>query len=96
MKRYVIGLDIGTTCTKALLVDETGAVVSQGSQGYRLISDGCRVEQRAEDWNTAAAAAVRAGGCAADGQVQAISLSTQGGSTVAVDREGRFLGNAWT
>lgn len=96
MKRYVIGLDIGTTCTKALLVDETGAVVSQGSQGYRLISDGCRVEQRAEDWNTAAAAAVRQAAAAADGQVQAISLSTQGGSTVAVDREGRFLGNAWT
>lgn len=97
MKEYVIGLDIGTTCTKALVVDESGQVVSQGEQGYRLISDGAKVEQRAEDWIEGAAAAIRKAVLTVDPHcVRAISLSTQGGSTVAVDREGNFLGNAWT
>lgn len=42
---YVMGLDIGTTCTKALLTDEKGQVTSVESSGYPLISSGCRIEQ---------------------------------------------------
>ena len=97
MKKCVIGLDVGTTCTKALVVDENGQVLSQGSQGYGLISDGKKIEQKAEDWVFAAKTAI----CAAvkdlqDCEVVAISLSTQGGSTVALDENGDFIGNAWT
>ena len=94
---YVIGLDIGTTCTKALLADENGRVAAVGSSGYPLISEGSHIEQRAEDWIDASVAAVRE---AARGiharEVAGISLSTQGGSTVAVDRDGNFIGNAVT
>ena len=32
MSRCVIGIDVGTTCTKALAVDAQGAVIGQGSQ----------------------------------------------------------------
>ena len=95
--KYVIGIDVGTTCTKALLVDEAGAVAGQGSEGYALISSGSCIEQQAQEWTRAVAAAVRQAVQGIDGaQVAAISFSTQGGSTVAVDADGRFLGNAWT
>lgn len=46
----VIGLDIGTTCTKALLADDRGQILGVGSSGYPLISNGNHIEQRAEDW----------------------------------------------
>ena len=97
MKRYVIGVDVGTTCTKAVLVDENGTVIGHGSKGYSLISDGLKIEQRAEDWIEATIIAVRNAvqgenpGC-----VAALSLSTQGATTVAVDENHHYLGNAWT
>lgn len=99
MKRCVIGLDIGTTCTKAIVIDESGNIIGQGSRGYDLIPlPNGGVEQKAEDWITASAAAIQAAvaDMASDYSVAAISCSTQGGSTVAVDRNGCFIGNAWT
>ena len=97
MSRCVIGIDVGTTCTKALAVDAQGAVIGQGSQGYDLISSGHCIEQRAQDWNAAVAAAVRQAVAGIDPHsVTALSFSTQGGSTVALDGDGNFLGNAWT
>lgn len=97
MKRCVIGIDIGTTCTKALVVDEQDAVIGQGSQGYELISNGVCIEQRAQDWNAATAAAVRQAVAGLDkSRIVALSCSTQGGSTVAVGRNGNFIGNCWT
>ena len=97
MSRFVIGIDVGTTCTKALVVDEQGTVIRQGSKGYDLISSGSCIEQRAQDWNAAVAAAVRQAVAGIDPNlVAAISFSTQGGSTVALDQNGQFLGNAWT
>ncbi|MBP3313848.1 MAG: Hsp70 family protein [Oscillospiraceae bacterium] len=97
MKRCVIGLDLGTTCCKALVVDELGNMIAQGSQGYPLISHGAEIEQKAEDWVSAASTAIRmALQDVKDAEVVAISLSTQGGSTVATDEKGDFIGNAWT
>ena len=97
MQQYVIGIDIGTTCTKAVVIDRKGQIAGQGSKGYALISAGAGVEQRAEDWILAAAEAVRQAVCHIDtSQIQGISCSTQGGSTVAVRKDGSFIGNAWT
>lgn len=94
---YVIGLDIGTTCTKALLADDKGNVLGVGSSGYPLISDGCRIEQRAEDWIKASVVAVREVLQGKDAsKVAGIALSTQGASTVAIDKDGNFIGNALT
>lgn len=56
---YVIGLDIGTTCTKALLADDKGNVLGVGSSGYPLISNGCEIEQRADDWIKASVLAIK-------------------------------------
>ncbi len=97
MKRYVLGLDIGTTCAKALIVDEGGLVVGAGSHGYGLISSGAVIEQDSADWIRAAATAVRTASKGLDADLIAgISMSTQGGSTVAIDKNGAPIGNALT
>lgn len=97
MKQYVIGLDIGTTCTKCVLIDYTGKIAGQGSHGYALYTDGDKVEQSAQDWIDAAAESIRQAVQGIDvSRVKAISCSTQGGSTVAVRKDGSFIGNAWT
>lgn len=97
MKQYVIGIDVGTTCTKVIVIDEKGKIAGQGSQGYSLLSAGDHCEQRAEDWIQAAQTAI----CQAITDIDkscicGISCSTQGGSTVAVRQDGSFIGNAWT
>lgn len=97
MTEYVIGLDIGTTCTKCVVVDRDGRIVGQGSRGYDLLSQGNCVEQRAQDWIDASAVAIRQATEHLDpSAIVAISCSTQGGSTVAIDSQGHFMGNAWT
>lgn len=97
MTEYVIGLDIGTTCTKCVVIDRDGKIVGQGSSGYELLSQGNCVEQSAQDWIDASALAIRqATEHLERSAIVAISCSTQGGSTVAIDSQGNFLGNAWT
>ncbi|HHT65295.1 MAG: xylulokinase [Caldicoprobacterales bacterium] len=94
---YVLGIDIGTTCTKAIVLSRNGEVVSTGSHGYRLITKDSHVEQRAEDWTEAAVQAVCQALKGVDGhQVEAISLSTQGASSVAMDKDWNTVGNALT
>lgn len=97
MKKYVIGIDVGTTCTKVVVIDQLGNIAGQGSSGYRLISCDDRIEQNAQDWIEAVCAGIRQATNEIDKtRICGISCSTQGGSTVAVDKDGSFLGNAWT
>ncbi|MGI6161206.1 MAG: xylulokinase [Christensenellales bacterium] len=92
-----LGLDIGTTGAKALLVDENGKVLGKGYAGYPLISNGDKIEQRADDWTDASASAIRQAISSHNASdIAAISLSTQGASTVAVDADLKPIGNAIT
>jgi len=92
-----IGLDVGTTGAKALIVDERGSVLGKGYAGYKLISEGRCVEQRADDWTECGSAAIRQALEGRDvSQIAAVSLSTQGASTVAIDGCGQPIGNAVT
>lgn len=95
---YVIGLDVGTTGTKALVIDKSGKVLGYGYQGYGTISgNGGVVEQECTEWWTAAVRSVREATAAVDmDKIEAISLSTQGASSVLVDKEFQTLGNAIT
>ncbi|MEE0419319.1 MAG: FGGY-family carbohydrate kinase [Lachnospiraceae bacterium] len=95
---YVIGVDVGTTGAKALLVDQEGRVCSRGYQGYGTVAGpGGAVEQRAEVWWEAAALAVRQAGWGIEKRdIKALSLSTQGASSVLVDGDFHTLGNAIT
>ena len=89
MNRYLIGIDVGTTGTKSMLLSESGRIVSHAYAEYPCQTPGTGlVEQNAEDWWRAVVKTVRA--VAADPQtaknVIAISLSLQGGTLVPVDR----------
>ena len=94
---FVLGIDVGTTLTKVLVLTKSGEVVSSGSKGYKLISSGNHIEQRAEDWTEAVVTATREALENIDGdKVQGISLSTQGASSVAMDKDNNTIGNALT
>lgn len=94
-----LGLDIGTTGAKAVVTDRQGRVLGKGYREYELSfpEDGF-VEQNAEDWWTAAVAAVRQAAAAAGdpSAIRGIGLSTQGATMLAVDACGKPLAPAVT
>lgn len=97
MTEVVLGIDIGTSAVKALLVDPEGRVVGTGRAAYPTQQpvEGWS-EQEPEDWRRAAIAAVRA---CLDGRsvdVKAVSFSGHMSAPVLVDAEGRALGACLT
>ncbi|PYQ01837.1 MAG: xylulokinase [Acidobacteria bacterium] len=88
-----LGLDIGTSGVKAVLVDERGAVRSSATAPLRLATPrpGC-AEQRPEEWWKAAVASVRrATRAAKDARVAAVGLSGQMHSSVFLDARGSVI-----
>lgn len=89
--KYLLGIDVGTTGTKALLFRVDGQLMGQAYRGYPMYNS--RVgysEQNAEDWWNAVVDTVREV-CASQevsSNVAAISLSLQGGTVVPVDHKG--------
>jgi len=94
MKRYLLGIDVGTTGTKTLLFSEDGELMGHAYRAYGMHTPQVAYsEQSAEDWWNAVVATVREVCQAAGvgGQVAAISLSLQGGTMVPVDAQFRPL-----
>ena len=92
-----IGVDIGTTGTKSMLISQNGEILGHAYQGYPIMNPiPNRSEQRAEDWWDALVSTVRQliSGKDKTYQVRALSLSLQGGTLVPVDRQLRPLRNA--
>ena len=57
---YIIGIDIGTTGCKAIVVNKYGEVVGTGYMGYGLITaPGGMVEQDPQQWYLGMVNAVR-------------------------------------
>ena len=51
MERYILGIDIGTTSVKALLISESGALAAEGKADHDLISAHPGwAEENAEVW----------------------------------------------
>jgi xylulokinase len=92
MMNYVIGVDIGTQSTKALLVDSTGKIIAQHSQGYRVDTPKLRwAEQWPQVWLDAVercvAQCVQTAGVPKE-QIKALCISSlYGGSGIAVDAD---------
>ena len=87
-----LGIDVGTSATKALVLDVDGSVVGTGQSGYAVSHPQPGwAESEPEDWWKAAAAAVReaAGGHAAE--IAAIGLSGQMHGVVLTDDVGQPL-----
>ncbi len=87
---YIIGLDVGTTGTKAMLFSASGSLIAHAYRGYPLSTPQVGwSEQNAEDWWQAVRDTVME--LCADEKiarnVKAISLSLQGGTIVPVDGE---------
>ena len=92
-RAYLMGLDIGTSGTKALLIDETGAILTSHTEEYPLaIPQPGWAEQDPLDWWNAAQTCIRrvldASGVPAD-SVRALSLSGQMHGLVALDADDR-------
>lgn len=82
-----LGIDVGTSALKAVLVDTTGAVVAEASAPYEtIVPQPGWTEQRPDDWWDACIAAVRALGATArlDG-VAAVGLTGQMHGSVFLD-----------
>lgn len=96
-KRYLIGVDVGTTGTKALLFSEDGQLHGQAYQDYPILTPQVgQSEQRAEDWWNAVLNVIQSvcRGKNVQQSVAAICLSTQGGTVVPVNSTGTPLRNA--
>ena len=88
-KKYTLGIDVGTTGTKAILFSEDGAPLAHAYRPYPLYNEKLNhSEQDSTDWWDAICQTV--GEVCRDvdsAQVVAISLSTQGGTIVPVDKD---------
>jgi len=93
----LLGLDVGTTATKAFLFDREGHLQAMASHAYGLITPQPGwVEQDPETLWSAVVAVLRAVAAAlrpAD-RLLALAQSSQGGTTIPLDADGRPLGNA--
>lgn len=91
-----LGIDVGTSALKAILIDESGAVRAVAESSYDLLTPAPRhAEQRPDDWWTAAQDAI--GRILADhdaSEVAAIGLTGQMHGMVLLDDAGRPLRNA--
>lgn len=99
MTEYLLGIDVGTTGTKCILLRDDGSIAAHAYAPLHLQAPAIgRSEQRAQDWWASLVHTVRetlaAAGVQAAPQVRAICLSTQGGTMLPADRQGNPLGPA--
>lgn len=92
-----LGLDVGTTAVKAVVVDESGRVRGSAAATY-----GCQqprpgwIEQDPADWVRLVAQTARQAAGEAAARIKALALSTQGDTALPVDATGRPLAPART
>ena len=84
---YVLGIDVGTTGTKTVVIGEDKRICGIAYREYPIVSaPGGISEQCAEDWWDAVVYTVRESTKNIDrSQIAALSLSTQGATTAFVD-----------
>ena len=92
---YVLGIDIGTSGTKTVLFDETGAVISSSTVEYPLYQPhNGWAEQKPEDWWDAVQKTVQAvlgkSGILPE-QIKGIGLSGQMHGLVMLDKDNKVL-----
>ncbi len=96
MSSLLLGVDVGTTATKAVLVDQSGHVVSQGRAEYPTthLQIGW-VEQDPNDyWKSFCQAVSEALSAAPGSKISGIAISSQAPTLIAVDELGIPVRNA--
>lgn len=87
---YLIGLDLGTTATKAVLFKKDGEIVASSSHGYKLHRDSTGMaEESLEDIFEAVLITIREVSIhlEEEDELLAVSFSTQLHSLIAFDQE---------
>ncbi|MDR3191179.1 MAG: gluconokinase [Lactobacillaceae bacterium] len=84
---YLIGVDLGTTSTKAVLFDTKGQVIASANQGYKLYRDEPDMAEQdlTEIWDAFLAAVKEVALAAVDGKILAVSFSSAMHSLIAFD-----------
>ncbi len=92
---YTIGVDIGTSGTKSLLIDPDGNILSESSAAYGVsMPKPMWTEQDPEDWWAATVKTIRAvvkASHAKPADVKAIGLSGQMHGSVFLDKSGKVI-----
>ena len=96
MRELLLGVDVGTTATKAVLIDFDGKFVSQGRAEHPTHhSKAGWAEQEAEDWWRSFCEAVSiAKNNAANSKIAAVLISSQAPSMLPVDGNGKPIRKA--
>ncbi|MDD4744447.1 MAG: FGGY-family carbohydrate kinase [Eubacteriales bacterium] len=95
----LIGLDVGTSRAKAVLVSSSGQTIARATTPYRRVSITDKaIEQDASEWWQVVCGLIRqlADQAKPDQKIRALALSTQGGSLVMTDAGGEPLSPAIT
>lgn len=96
--KYLLGIDLGTSGTKAVLFDENGLVVSSSTAEYELIQpQNGWAEQRPDDWWDAAVCTIKdvmADGSINPADIAGIGISGQMHGLVMLNDAGAPLRNA--
>lgn len=96
--KYVIGIDLGTSAVKILLMDQNGETIAQVSESYPLIQEKSGYsEQNPKEWEDKTIQALSCLLQQFDGNVEdieGISLSGQMHGLVLLDDQNRLLRNA--
>ena len=91
----LLGIDLGTSSVKAVLVDDRGRLLKTGSREYAIHSPRPgRAEQSTEEWWNSTVCAVREAVEGREASVQAVGLSGQMHGTVLVDGKHNPIGPA--
>lgn len=94
---YIIGIDVGTTATKGVLYDMDGKEIASLSQGYPLIQEETgQAEEDPKRIFDAVQNIIFALAQKAQGEVSAISWSSQMHSLIGIGRSGELLTNSIT
>ena len=99
MKKYVAAMDIGTSGTKSIIIDENAAVLAAATEEYPLYSPKPSWnEQDPEDWWKGACdsmkKAIKASGIAAE-DIGVLSLSGQMHGLVPMDKDNNIIRRAF-
>ena len=95
MTMFLLGIDVGTTGSKALLIDADGAVIASATTEYPMFTpQPLWAEQNPADWWVATVASIRqvlAEGDARPDQVAGVGLTGQMHGLVLLDAAGEVL-----